>query len=494
MSVVQSKSQLPAKSFGGLPESISGLDDYTFLRSCAMHIERETGRSAVNERTSRLLAAGRGLSLADKDLSGLDLSGFDLRGANLNRANLFGTKLDAAVLTGASLICAGTERASFRRANLRQTYLHAFSAQVCDFSEADLSDAVDVTGSLFHGCKLIKTTLRGSSLAGSTFYQCDVTDAIFDTAHLQGAHFNECYFKRTSFSGANLAQAIFTKGTLADVNFAGACGRGLSMRRIAAASNINFSNSNFSGTTFDDIGFSNLVANRMVAPNSQWRAVSIMNGNFSLADLTQSTFIDVRAHSLVLDCAKLDGAALRRVIWPGVQAKHISAENLHGIECLMDGANLDDIRARCLVLRDCSLANASMRYAYLYRAMITGDPPKSMILCCADLTGANLIQAYVTADLSGATLNGANLVYSRLNQSVLAGSALRGCSAYHASMIKVDFSNADIKGLGLPFFADRCPGLRTTAKAQLDEAEAKRLEKFLDQLSDVLGGHNGTST
>ena len=125
------------------------------VRTWAKTPDRARAEREVAATTARLIEdTGTGLQLSEADLSGLDLRGFDLRKATLNRALLHSTDLSGANLSGANLICSGMERTKLARADLSGAYVHAFAAQVCDFSGADLSRLVDATGSLFHGCNL----------------------------------------------------------------------------------------------------------------------------------------------------------------------------------------------------------------------------------------------------------------------------------------------------------------------------------------------------
>jgi uncharacterized protein YjbI with pentapeptide repeats len=94
-------------------------------------------------------------------------------------------------------------------------------------------------------------------------------------------------------------------------------------------------------------------------------------------------------------------------------------ENVSLVECRADDSIFEGIAARAAVFRDCALKRAHLKGAYLYRAMITGDPPSGMSLNACDLRKANLVQAYIAADLSNSDLRGANCAYARLNQSDL---------------------------------------------------------------------------
>ena len=78
--------------------------------------------------------------------------------------------------------------------------------------------------------------------------------------------------------------------------------------------------------------------------------------------------------------------------------------------------------------------------------MITGDPPRTMNLRRARLTGAVLVQAYIAADLADADLSQVNAAYARFNQTCFAGTDLSGARMYEASCVKTEFTGARTNG------------------------------------------------
>lgn len=134
------------------------------IADCARLADRARAQDRVRDLTEQMISeTGRGLDLAQADLSGTDLSGFDLRYAILNRASLHGTRLAGADLTGASLVCAGMERTDFTDAILKGAYVHSMAAQASNFTRADLGGLVDATGALFHGATSpVRVLLRPS--------------------------------------------------------------------------------------------------------------------------------------------------------------------------------------------------------------------------------------------------------------------------------------------------------------------------------------------
>jgi len=87
--------------------------------------------------------------------------------------------------------------------------------------------------------------------------------------------------------------------------------------------------------------------------------------------------------------------------------------------------------------RDCDLEHADLSQAYLYRSMITGDPPQSMALGHANLEGSNLVQAYLAAGMTDSNLEATRAAYVRMNQLSLRDANLSGISPFQASFVKV---------------------------------------------------------
>jgi hypothetical protein len=69
---------------------------------------------------------------------------------------------------------------------------------------------------------------------------------------------------------------------------------------------------------------------------------------------------------------------------------------------------------------------------------------------CADLSGANLNNAYLTyANLSGANLNNAYLTYANLSGADLTDANLTGAKLYGADLSGADLTGADLTGANL---------------------------------------------
>ncbi len=431
--------------------------------------------------TALLNATGRGLVLDDTDLAGLDLAGFDLRRASLNRACLHRTRLAGANLSEASLVCPGMERTDLSGANLRGAYVHALAAQVCNFSDADLRDLVDATGALFHGCKLTSATFDRAMLAGTTFYQCDLATARFGQAILQGSTFNECILDEADFDGSAVGSVTITKCRMSRTRLARVSGRALVIQRPTASGDLVLEQADLPALRCDGLRGSVLGAG-LRAPLGDFLDCMLSSADFASATLDDARFHQCSIERAVLRAAKLDGASFVDCRLPGVVLEGANAENARFVETTMPRADMRRLTARCALFRDCDLGGADLSSAYLYRAVLTGDPPRAMSLFEAKLENANLVQAYVAADLRSANLRSANLTYARLNQSVLEGADLSGVALYEASLVKVDFTESRLRGVRAPFFADRCRGMKEALESTEHDAATRRFVGDLERL------------
>jgi uncharacterized protein YjbI with pentapeptide repeats len=472
-------------------DAVVDLSDTGRLRRVLGEPDRETARAEIDGWTSQQQESkGRGIDLTAAALAGADLSSLNLRGATLSRATLHGARLDGADLSGASLICPAMEKTSLRGVTLNGAYLHALAAQVCDFTKADMRSVLDATGSLFHGCRLVKARLDHGSLAGATFYQCDLRGSTWNNATLQGATFNECLLDDACFGTANVDQVTMTKCHLDGVRFHGTHGQGLTIQRPTAARHVSFD-----GAALQSLRLLNVRGTDWSARGAHLRDIDVVDCHLANLDFGEANVAGGRvlrsdlAGANFTD-ASLIGATISFSSLVGARFDGAQAENAAIVESALTGATLDGIRARGLVMRDTDLTEASLRSAYLYRALLTGDPPRAMSLRRANLQGANLVQSHIAADLSGANLAGAHAAYARLNQSILCDADLRGISLFDASLVKTDFSGARFSVLCPPFFADRCSGLKEALAAAGDATATA----FLKQLNSALDRGVGTST
>ena len=465
-----------------------------FVLAAARDTDRDAARTRVAAVTRALIEhSGRGLELTEAPLENTDLRGFDLRRAVLNRARLHGARLDNANLTEAALICPGTERTRFTGARMRGAYMHAFAAQVCDFRRADLRDLVDATGALFHGCYLEGADLRGAMLSGSAFYQTALDDARLEGANLTACQVVESSCRHAIFAGAQLDDAVFTAVDLSGASLHAAIGRNVVIQRPSAASNLDLSDAQLPGLRLVNVKAYGLAAARVSAPESDVRDCHLPDADLRGADFTSSAWTRVQSPRAKLAGAVATGGRWIDCVLDGADLSGMKAENLSAVNVSAIAASLAAFQGRCAHLRNCDLSAVDLTGAYLYRAMLTGDPPPSMKLAGARLTSAVLVQAYVTADLTGADLANVRGAYSRFNQSIMTRANLSGAQLFEASLIKTDFRDARLVGISPPLLADRCAGLQE-ALAAAGTPEALKLAAQVADLERALHRSGSMST
>lgn len=229
------------------------------------------------------------------------------------------------------------------------------------------------------------------------------------------------------------------------------------------------------------------------ARGADLRNCSLPRVNLSGADLADSSLVRISAPGARFDRAIADNSRWLSCAMTDASFAGMHAENWAVVECTLSRAAMPGIQMRCAHIRNSTLTGADLTDAYLYRAMITGDPPATMDLQGAKLTNAVLVQAYLAANLSAADLRNVGLAYGRLNQAKLAGADLRGSQLFECSLVKTDFTNACMAGIAPPVLADRCSGLEE-ALAQCTDADAKALLEQLTLLKTALSRSPRRST
>jgi uncharacterized protein YjbI with pentapeptide repeats len=493
-SILEYKTMNMTESVDSIEATIPEIDTVTRLRRWATADDRAKATNEVHNHTEQLIAdTGRGMVLREADLRGLDLSGFDLRLAVLNRAVLHGTNLSNANLSGATIVCAGMERTILKGANMRGVYMHAFAAQVCDFSGADMRDLTDATGSLFHGCFLTGVNFSGSAIAGTTFYQCIMDGTRFLRSNLQGSTINECNLCASDFTGAQLSQLSITKCNMRSVTLNEASGEGLALQRLIDTDNLSLSQANLPGLRIRNCILSRLKAKSLAAREADIAEVSMPYADFTTADLEHARLINVSLENASFSGAKLDGALLTNCMADQADFSTATGENIAVRESSFQQANMSRFTARCAHFRDCNMAHVNLRNAYLYRAMISGDPPASMSMMEADLSETTLVQSYIAGNLTGVNLRGALMVYARLNQAVLVDADLTGSTLFGASLVKTLFDGAKLDSVTGPVFSDRCSGLREALSVASGDS-SKNMAAFVEGLEDLLTNQQRGST
>lgn len=488
----QLRAPSPPVSDGG--ERDRACDEVSLLVEASRHADRDGAITRSSELTARALdRSGRGLDLTQANLVDLDLSGFDLRYATLNRAALFGTKLVGADLTGASIVCAGLERTDLTDAVLRGAYVHALAAQASRFVRADLTGLVDATGALFHGCDLTDARLDDAELAGTTFYQCSLLGVRAHGADLHGAVFNECRMDTADLTRARLDDATITRSSLRGLVLDQACGEGLVVQRPTAGDGIRLVNARLPRLRLASVRARDLEAAGLHAPG-----IDVDGCQFPGADFRDAVLSQGRWNQVGLDGAQLGGAVLtdsflRQVSAVGADASNATGEGLTATESTFSRAVLAGFTGRYATFRNCDFRSADLHGAYLYRSAFIGDPPASACMVDAVLDGANLTQAYLAADLTGASLRHAWATYARINQSILERADLRGTSLFRVSAVKTQFEGAAMGGQRGAILTDRCSGLIAALRSAGDP-DSQQVAERVEELAALLQRDQGKST
>lgn len=487
------KATIPAVG-NGITDNLRAHSHTDTVIRCGQLTDRLEARSRIHDLSERALRdMGHGLNLTQADLSGLDLAGFDLRHAILNRASLYGTSLVGSDLTGASLVCAGLERTNFTDAVLRGAYVHSLAAQASNFTRADLSDLVDATGALFHGCNLTGACLDDAELAGTTFYQCNLVEVRAQGTDLHGAVFNECCLDQANFSRARLDDAVILRSSIRKMILEHARGRGVVFTRPTSADGLRLARAHLPGLRLAQVRARGLVGAHLHAPGIDVQGCQLPDADLSNSDLSRGRWDHVG-----MDRANLTGAMLADSSWLGVTAIEADATNATGegltaTECTFSQAVFTGFFGRYATFRNCNFRAADLRGAYLYRSSFMGDPPASACLVDAQLDGANLTQAYLAADFTRASIRHAWATYARVNQSIFTDADLRGTSLFRASAVKTEFTGARLAGQRGAILADRCPGLLQSLQAAGDP-NSERVAKLVEELTDLLTRDVGKST
>jgi uncharacterized protein YjbI with pentapeptide repeats len=376
---------------------------------------------------------------------------------------------------------------------MRGVYMHAFAAQVCDFSGADMRDLTDATGSLFHGCFLTGVNFSGATIAGTTFYQCIMDGTKFLRSNLQGSTINECNLCASDFTAAQLSQLSITKCNMRSVILNEASGEGFTLQRLIDADNLSLSQANLPGLRIRNCTLSRLKAKSLEAREADISAVSMPYADFTTADLEHARLINVSLENALFCGSKLDGSLLTNCMADHADFSGAAGENIAIRESSFQQANMTRFSARCAHFRDCNMAHVNLRNAYLYRAMITGDPPASMSMMEADLSETTLVQSYIAGNLTGVNLRGALMVYARLNQTVLVDADLTGSTLFGASLVKTLFDGAKLDSVAGPVFSDRCSGLREALSVAKGDS-SKNMADFVEGLEGLLTDQQRGST
>jgi uncharacterized protein YjbI with pentapeptide repeats len=262
-------------------------------------------------------------------------------------------------------------------------------------------------------------------------------------------------------------------------------GRGVVVQRPTSADGLSLANAHLPGLRLSEVRSRGLAGAHLHAPGIDVQECHLSGADLSHADLSRG-----RWDQSSLDDANVAGAVLADSSWFCVSARRANATNVTGegvtaSECTFAEALFAGFAGRYATFRNCDFRSADLTGAYLYRASFIGDPPR--------LDGANLTQAYLAADFTGASIRQAWATYARVNQSIFDNADLRGTSLFHASAVKTDFTGARLGGQRGVIFADRCPGL-PEALGHGGDPDNKRVAELVEELTALLARDSGKST
>lgn len=158
-------------------------------------------------------------------LSKSEFDGARWAGVQLLQAMLQGSSLKRADLSRANLAAAVLSEASLVDANLTHATLLVVIAQSTDLSGADLSHA-RAGGANFEFANAVGMRACAANLRDTNWKAADLSDADFTDADLRGAEFDEAALRRAVFANARLDQAAMSKVVLREGVFLGASFRG----------------------------------------------------------------------------------------------------------------------------------------------------------------------------------------------------------------------------------------------------------------------------
>lgn len=304
-------------------------------------------------RTVLQLARETGVSLAERDFTGVDFRGCDLSGMDLRRALLEGADLRGVDLSGAKL-----EQAVLARADLREARL----------------DGADLTGANLGAANLEGASLAGADLSTAILMAARVVGASLARARLVGADLLDVMWSGIDLAGATLDQCVFLKADLEGAHLAGA---------------------SLVQTTFVECKLDRV--------------------DFSAANLHRSTFVSCSGKGVRFTKARLDEAVLsHRNELPGADLTDAHAEKCCLRTTSLPHARFDRARMSLADLSECDLSHAVLDQAVLDRALLIRTQLKGASLRGASLTEAMLTKSRLEgADFTGAQLTRADLRRAR---------------------------------------------------------------------------------
>ncbi|MBU0673892.1 MAG: pentapeptide repeat-containing protein [Proteobacteria bacterium] len=176
----------------------------------------------------------RGVSLRNRDLSGLNLNGADFTEADLSGTNLAGCRFF---------------KTKFRRASLVKADLSGAEMTAADLTFANLEEARADNAGLGMAI-LTEAKLFNAILTGATLTKATLTDADFRCVNLEGARMRETDLRGADFTGANLRHVDLARSRVEKAIFNNADLREARLRQMTG-----FEGAEWIGVDIRDINF-----------------------------------------------------------------------------------------------------------------------------------------------------------------------------------------------------------------------------------------------
>lgn len=318
-----------------------------------------------------------------------------------------------------------------------KTKFSNFQITELDLSGQDLSN-IDFTGFYLSDIKFNNSNLQNSIFSTSS-YQLNFTDANLDSAKFIGGKLNndrlpECM--RCVFENANLKNADLSHGNFNYLNMKGAnfsntnlSNSDLTTSRLQNAKfiNSNIKNTKFhwsklEGANFEKNNVKNVMFMLSDIPDDERIKLQMMGGITSGKDLENA----VKSGQ---DLSGFDfGGKYGGGIYSGLNLQNGNFANSNsGLEPQFIGTNLKNANLEKTIQNSPDYTNADLSYANLRGTRITGATSRFVN---TNLKGADLTEAYISGDFTGANFEGAIL-----NKTTF---------GFRSNLTNSDFSNANV--------------------------------------------------
>lgn len=270
------------------------------------------------------------------------------------------------------------------RAYVMQAHQQGLSCAEADLEGANLA-GLNLAGMNFTGANLKNANLAGAHLAGCCFNKACLENALLDGANLQTAQLEDACLDKASLQGANLRNSHMARcsaqaAVLHDADLTQACLNHADLRH-ARLERANMGLCEMMGAQLQYV---------------QGDQVDLTCANLSTSHANEHTF---------LRYARLDGAHLTQVTWPGCHLEHAtlagsvahSADLRHAYltKAVLVGSNLQYARFDHAQMHAANLNYCDLSYAHLNSADLTGSWMLNSLMEHTDLTDACLVQAHL---------------------------------------------------------------------------------------------------